>query len=219
MSERRIVILALTALSVCLAAALAVAFFVGTSPARISALAAWGSFITALATLLLFMGAVFAAIVVLSQVREARQSREDALRPVVQLTSAYTDGRLIRVRLKNVGPGPALEVHVFGWERWEEAPEAFDGLVAEYSAFIDAERAGIDRTAGFVDNGISLLAVNEEAEFGLWDPDEPAATQSARGGRLYYRLTYHDVFDRAFDLPDEGTDLPYVHYQYRRRDE
>lgn len=186
MTERRLVVLGLVALLGCVTVAIVVAFYVGTSTSRISALAAWGSFITALATLLLFLGAMFAATVVLSQVREARQSRQDALRPVVQLTDAYTDGRLIRVILKNVGPGPALRVHISGWERWGEAPDPYDGLVAEFSDFIDSERAGIDRGTGFLDNEIALLAVNEERELGLWDPDEPAFTQSARlasGGR------------------------------------
>ena len=191
---------------------------VGGDPA--TAVGAGAAVTTAVATSILMAGSFVAAWYVRQQVAEERRSREAGLRPVVVMDEARSLDGLIYVRLRNVGPGPALRIYVSGWDRYDDAPDAFEGAMAEYSAFLDQEGNQIEISTVEVGGGLSVLGPGDDEEFPLLDPADPSATQSERqhappAGRRYYRITYKDAFGNSFPDLNEDERLPMRPFQAR----
>ena len=191
--------------------------YIGDETDRIAGLSAWSEFATALATVSLVVGGIWAAVGVFRQASEARHSRETALRPIVVVSGAWSKNGLIEVQLKNVGPGAALQVHVDGWDRYGETPDAFEGHIAEYDAFIKQERELIDLTVASIDGGLAVLGADDSTEIALWDPVVPSETQYKTKiiGRIYYHVKYRDIFGNEFTEPPIGDPLPFKSFRAR----
>ena len=99
---------------------LSVAYIIGGDAA--TTVSAGAAVATTVATTALVVGSCVAAWYVRQQVAEGKRSREAALRPVLVLDEVWSVDGLIHVRVRNVGPGPALRIYVSGWDRYGEAP-------------------------------------------------------------------------------------------------
>jgi len=191
----------------------------------IRALAAWSAYASAVATVLLVVGAFIAALQVARQIEQAatlhkkqlesiqsahkaelgelKLSREASLRPVVQLKNVEVAGDNLQFELRNVGPGPALKLCVRSFAIVQTSAENQDDF---------RRRVGIAAPEKLTDDDIhyrlDLLASREtEENCYLTGDDALVGMMSGASGYLYYQLTYCDVFNNPFADPQEREPL------------
>lgn len=208
MTRRTVLLIAVIAVALAVAVAIAVVVVVRDDSASINALAAWSTFATAVATFILVMGAFLAAIGIVHQIDEARQSREAALRPILIVTDAYpADENGLdppRLLIRNIGPGPALNVRVEVW--WTEDLPHSDAGHLERERLIEEEGREYARSRRPPDIGYPWpfsLASGAAASVPVWKWGPEHAI--VPGDRIRFRLGFDDVFGRHFLEPPDGT--------------
>lgn len=175
------------------------------------------------ATVGLLLGSFLAAWYLRLQVREARrlseaalreaeQSRETLLRPV--LVFANLRGGFLNVPLgeddefmlliRNVGPGPALNMRVLAWDRHD-----YDGTP------LDPGGEDLEGSPPTHESGPDVLGPGDAIEVLLWPMGSRRAEPPRPSGSVHLRITYLDVFGNAFSTP--AVDDPAVGARWARR--
>ena len=192
---------------------LAIIFGDNRTPEVVSA---GSSLVVAGATLGLLVGSVLAAWYLWRQVAETRRAGQNTLRPVVSLVDAWTYDygntrvwdRPLRVRLQNIGPGPAISIDVQGWRRAGKPSEP-DPTDEGFGAFLQSEgerlpaAPAIHAHVAALASGRARTVTLEDDDALMGDPLPPS------WGRLHYRITYRDIYERTFVTPHKD-ELPAV---------
>lgn len=196
-------------------------FFVGDrSPAVTTA---GSSLALAGATVGLLLGSFLAAWYLRLQVREARrlseaalleaeQSRETLLRPVPvfadvrggSLNVGIGDDDEYSLTIRNVGPGPALNMQALGWDRHDD-----DGTP------LDPQGENLEDSAPTHQSGPDVLGPGDSIEVLLWPTSRRRTERPRPSGPLHLRIICLDVFGNAFSTP--ATDEPALRVRFVRR--
>ena len=132
--------------------------------------------------------------------QEARESREASLRPVLvfqdaaggnlQVLLSVLDDTLLRIG--NVGPGPALDVYVHGWDRHDYDGDPLDPGGEPLDAAVPTYRGGPEVIEPGDDTAVFVSRF-------------PSHAQEIRPtGLLHLRITYKDVFGNEFATPRQS---------------
>lgn len=178
-------------------------FFTGSRSAGVAS--AGASLVVAGATIGLVAGSAVAARYFHGQVLETRRAGHAALRPVLAFDGMTAGSLRVRpgedeeicVRVMNVGPGPALDVRVVGWDRHN-----CDG------ASLDGDGESLDSAAPTHEGGPEVLGSGESKEVVLRASKARRRQEPRASGPLHLRVTYSDVFGNEFALPPAG-DAPF----------
>jgi len=135
------------------------------------------------------------------QVALQRQEMQNTLRPLVVVQHARFVGRangyFLRVHVQNVGPGPALDVEIFGWPRPLRGPNVAPEVRAEADTVAQEINDHIDEPELLLRLG-ALGPRQEKTEYMALATNTPPDDPPPYRGMYYYIVKYRDVYDRTY---------------------
>jgi hypothetical protein len=138
------------------------------------------------------------------QLGEMEQSRKASLQPVVVIEQSWPNPGIggFQIRVRNVGPGPAMNVVVSGWARGTKTNP--DTISQERIDEIEASKKTVNIDSPAVRGRIGALGPMQSKDIelrpvlGSGDLDRVTEGFINAGGILLYTISYRDVFDIKF---------------------